>query len=274
VQFQLSQRADHILKTVASRVRFNRALINPKWEHLYSHDGTTRLHLLFGESNQSEYAYALKVGTTLLVLSLLEADLVPDDLVLAHPLGALREVSRDSTYRWEVSLGDGTTIGAVDLQRRYLALAQRYQGASEQSDWILREWESTLDGLEKNPLDLADRLDWVAKRKIVEEYMRVEGVSWGDDALHSIDLEYHNIDPARGLFYGLQEMGETRRFITDIDVVDAMTEPPQDTRAKRRSELVREILKRKGRRFYIVDWNGVALDQNEFVDLSDPFRHG
>ena len=107
VNFQLSQRADHIIKTIASRVRFNRALINPKWEHFYSHEGMTRLHLLFGESNQNEFAYALKVGTTVLVLRLLEEHRVPERLSLAQPLIALREVSRDETYQWPVCLADG-----------------------------------------------------------------------------------------------------------------------------------------------------------------------
>ncbi|MFZ4508893.1 MAG: proteasome accessory factor PafA2 family protein, partial [Fimbriimonas sp.] len=113
VPFQLSQRADHILKTIASRVRFNRALINPKWEHYYTHDGMTRMHLLFGESNQNEIAYALKVGTTVLVLRMLEDGIVPTDWVLAQPLIALREVSRDPSYRWLVTMADGSTIPSV-----------------------------------------------------------------------------------------------------------------------------------------------------------------
>ena len=131
VPFQLSQRADHILKTIASRVRFNRALINPKWEHFYSHDGMTRLHLLFGESNQNEYAYALKVGTTLLVLRLLEEHRVPEELTLANPLQDLRNVSRDQTYKWAVRLSDGRTMSAIDLQREYLALAQAFRKDSK-----------------------------------------------------------------------------------------------------------------------------------------------
>lgn len=338
VPFQLSQRADHILKTIASRVRFNRALINPKWEHFYSHDGMTRLHLLFGESNQNEYAYALKIGTTSLVLDLLEDGLAPE-LSLANPLQALREVSRDQSYRWNVEMADGRTMGSVDLQRAYLKEAQRFKGRSEQTDWILIEWESVLDGLESDPLAMGDRLDWVAKRKVVEDYIRqvlmdespapapeaalppkpkkssfatpdegpkksqvakpgsgkakgdtrpamenpdtgptsgvprTEDLSalWTSDALHSVDLEYHNIDPAKSLFHGLQLMGRTRRVATDREIVDAMTEPPQNTRALGRSQLVQEVLKHKSR-FYLFDWNGVALDRNTYVEMPDPFE--
>ncbi len=270
VEYQLSQRADHILKTIASRVRFNRALINPKWERYYSHDGATRLHLLFGEANQSEYAYALKIGTTSLVLQLLEDGLAPD-VVLAQPLIALREVSRDPTYRWIVQLSDGRTIGSVDLQREYLRAAMAYRGVSEQTDWVLAEWEATLDALADNPLSLGDRLDWVAKRRIAEMYMAREGEPWSSDALHSIDLEYHNIDPEKSLYHALVEMGETKRTLDDLQIVEATTEPPRDTRAFGRGRLVRQVLERKGHRYYAFDSNGAALDRHSYVEFSDPF---
>lgn len=272
VDFQLSQRADHILKAVASRVRFNRALINPKWEHFYSHNNLQRLHLLFGESNQNEYAYALKVGTTSIVLRLIEEDLVDESVQLANPLRAMRDISRDPTYTWNVRLADGSQIRATDLQRIYLALAQRYRGETEQTDWILTEWEAILDALEKDPLSLGDRLDWVAKRAIVDEYRREEGLSWQDDALHSVDMEYHNIDPEEGLFYAVQEMGETRRFVDDLDIVDAMTDAPKDTRAFGRSALIKKILARKGPSVYAVDWNGVALSRGRYHELADPYE--
>jgi proteasome accessory factor A len=270
VEFQLSQRADHILKTIASRVRFNRALINPKWERFYAHDGSARLHLLFGESNQNEFAYALKIGSTALVLSLIEDGFAPE-VTLAQPLIALREVSRDPSYRWIVTLSDGTTMSSVDLQRMYLREAVRYRGASDQTDWILDAWESTLDGLERDPLSMARRIDWVAKRRIVETYMREEGLGWDSDALHSIDLEYHNIDPSRSLFHALQEMSETERVPSDADIVAAMTDPPRDTRAFGRGNLVRKVIERRGPRYYAFDWNGASLDRHTYVEFSDPF---
>lgn len=267
VRFQLSQRADHILKTIASRVRFNRALINPKWEHFYSHEGMTRLHLLFGEPNQNEYAYALKIGATTLALRVLEDDLIGDEVCLNNPLIALRLVSRDPTYRWVVALLDGeSTIGAVDLQRIYLAAAQRYRGETEQTDWTLDEWEATLDGLERDPLAMGDRVDWVAKLQILEEYVAAEGCDWDDDSLHSVDLEYHNIDPDKSLFHAI----ESRRVCSEMDILDAMTTPPQDTRAKGRARLVEQVIQKRSK-FYLFDWNGVAVDRHRYIELPDPF---
>jgi len=272
VPFQLSQRADHIIKTVASRVRFNRALINPKWEHFYSHNGMTRLHLLFGEGNQNEFAYALKVGTTVLVLKLLEERRVPEELTLLQPLIALKEVSRDQSFQWLVTLSDGRTIRSIDLQREYLNMAEVYRGESAQTNWILDNWRQILDDLETDPMATEDRVDWVAKRKIVEQYMAEENLDWTDDALHSVDLEYHNIDPEKSLFYAFQDMGRSKRTLDEMDITMAMTDPPQNTRAKGRAMLVEKVLARKNPKFYLFDWNGVALDRNTYIEMADPFE--
>lgn len=268
VEFQLSQRADHILKTVASRVRFNRALINPKWEHFYAHDGMNRFHLLFGEANQSEYAMALKVGTTSLVLRLAEEGKIPDRLVLDRPLLALRQVSRDRSYRWPVCLAEGTSIGAVDYQREFLALAQQYKGDSDDTDWVLQQWEAVLDQLEADPLQLEDRLDWVAKLKILEAYMEDAGTGWDDPALHSVDLEYHNIDPEKSLFHAL----ETRQYVALVDIAEAQAEPPQDTRALGRSKIVRAVVSGSGPSAYLFDWSGATLDRGRYLEMPDPFH--
>lgn len=272
VRFQLSQRADHILKTVASRVRFNRALINPKWEHYYSHENMQRLHMLFGESNQNTYAYALKVGTTLLVLRLLEDRVVPESLALAHPIMSLRDVSRDPSFQWPVLLMDGSIVGAVELQSRYLELAARYQGQDEQTDWTLREWEGILSALEKDPLALGGKLDWVAKYAIVKRYIEEEGLDWSCDALHSVDLEYHNIDPEKSLFYAWKEVERIESYVDELDIVDAMVDPPQNTRAKGRAAVVRDVLARKQQRPYAFDWSGAATDRHTFVEFPDPFE--
>src|SRR5256714_11409379 len=165
VDFQLSQRADHIVKTISSRVRFNRAIINPKWDSYYSYSNLHRLHVLFGESNMSEYALLLKVGTTSLVLDLIEEGTVPPDVEVADPLETLRSVSRDPTLKWPVRMRSGKTISAIDLQRRYLDAAKRYLYRKDaQTDMVLREWEAILASLESDPLSTADRLDWSAKK--------------------------------------------------------------------------------------------------------------
>ncbi len=272
VEFQLSQRADHILKTVASKVRFNRAIINPKWDSYYNFSNLHRLHLLFGEGNQSEYASALKIGTTCLVLDLVEESLVPPEARLADPIQALKSVSRDPSWQWVVERADGTTIGAVDLQRLYLEAAKRHlAGKSEEADWTLREWEYVLAGLEVDPYLLADRIDWVMKRRLLEMYMQSEGVDWRADVLHSLDLEYHNINPATSLYDGLVEARQTERVLTEERIDGMVDTPPADTRAAARSQVIRWLIDSHTRR-YVIDWDSIYLDRDRFLELKNPFH--
>lgn len=266
VLYQLSQRADHIIRTIASRVRFNRAIINPKWEHFYAHDGMHRLHILYGESNQSEYAYKLKVGTTNLVLRLLEDGLLDDMPQIEQPLIALRDISRDESYQWVCGMEDGTTATALEIQRRHRDLAERYRGHSPDTDWVLDEWDSVLTALAGNPMELADRLDWVAKRSIVDMYREDMGLEWTDDALHSIDLEYHNIDPTKSLFHALP----MRRVVDEVAIIDSQTDPPTDTRALGRGRLVKQAIKSKTKQ-YTFDWSAVSMGRLDYNELPDPF---
>ncbi len=270
VEYQLSQRADHILRTVASKVRFNRAIINPKWDSYYSCGDLHRLHLLFGETNQSEWATAMKIGTTCLVLDLVEDGLVPEGVRLADPIETLRSVSRDPRWKWVVQLADGSTIPAVDLQRSYLDAAQRHlKGRDSRTDWLLAEWDYALTGLETDPMLLDDRVDWVAKLRLLRMFREAEGLTWHDDALHSLDMEYHNINPARGLHQGWVADGRMPRLISDRDVERACETPPQDTRAAARGRAIRHLRDQHARR-YVIDWDGVYLDRERVLPLPNP----
>ena len=145
VGYQISQRADHIVTEIYEWIQFSRAIINTRDEPLGDYTKYRRLHLLVGDSNMSEFAAALKVGTTSLILDLLEAGHRPRDLSLINPVHAIKEVSRDQTFQWIVELESGGTISAIDLQREYLDLAQKVlAGRDEDTDWVLTEWESVL----------------------------------------------------------------------------------------------------------------------------------
>jgi len=271
VDFQLSQRADHIVKTISSRVRFNRAIINPKWDSYYSYSNLHRLHILFGESNMSEYACMLKVGTTSLVLDLIEEGTIPPDVEVADPLETLRSVSRDPTMKWNVKMRNGTTIPAIELQRRYLDAAKKYFGRRDaQTDMILTEWETILNDLEHDPLSTSDRLDWSAKRVLYQQFIDETGASWQDDMLQSLDLEYHNVSPLVGLYYGLEQSGSMRRVVTDAEVEAAITTPPSNTRALGRGHIVSQLVTRPGAR-YVIDWDAVYVERNKQLDLKNPF---
>ena len=272
VDFQLSQRADHIVKTISSRVRFNRAIINPKWDSYYSYSNLHRLHILFGESNMSEFACMLKVGTTSLVLDLIEEGTVPPDVEVADPLETLRSVSRDPTMKWPVKMRNGKTISAIELQRRYLDAAKKYLGRRDpQTDMVLFEWETILDDLERDPLSTSDRLDWSAKKVLYQQYIDENGGKWQDDIMQSLDLEYHNVSPDTGLYYGLEQSGAIRRVVTDEQVQEAILTPPHNTRALGRGQIVSQLINKPGSR-YVIDWDAVYIERNRQLDLKNPFN--
>lgn len=272
IDFQLSQRADHIVNVVSSRVRFNRAIINPKRDSFYDYSDLHRLHVLFGEPNMNEYAMWLKIATTCIVLDLMDAKAIPAEVRLDDILHSLRSVSRDESYRWIVKRADGSSISAVDLQRIYLdAAKQHLAGKDEQTDLALVEWEDVLNGLERDPMGLADRVDWVAKKQMLQEFMDSENASWGDDVLHSLDLEYHNINPRTSLYYGLEEMGAARRICTDEQILNATQNPPQNTRAKGRADVIKQLVKRRWNR-YLIDWDWVRVDKDRHLELRNPFH--
>ena len=145
----------------------------------------------------SEYATALKVGTTGLVLQLLEEGVVPE-MGLLNAVDAIRDISRDLSCAWEIQREDGRYTTAVEVQRHYLELSEQHlRGRDEESDWVLNEWRFVLDGLVHDPGSLIDCVDWIAKKWLLEQFIEAEGIDWGDPWLESLDLEYHNLNPKK-----------------------------------------------------------------------------
>ena len=218
----------------------------------------------------SEYATALKVGTTALMLELLEERIVPD-IKLLDPVQAIREISRDLEYRWEVQLEDGSYTTAGEIQYRYLELAERYlRGLDSEADWVLDEWRFVLDALVCDPMALVDRVDWVTKKWLLESFMESEGLDWQDTWVQSLDLEYHNLNPGKGLYFDLRDQGITRKVVSDEMVNRAIVTPPQDTRARARSAVMRELTGHKAR--YVIDWDSIYVEDEMYLNLDDPFR--
>ncbi len=272
VEFQLSQRADHIVTEIYQWIQFSRAIINTRDEPLADWGLYRRLHLLVGDSNMMEYATALKVGTTALVLQLLEEQerVICDDIKLLDPVQAIRDISRDMTYRWEVQLEDGRYTTATEIQRTYLDLAERYlRGRDEEGDWVLDEWRFVIDALEHDPGCLVDRVDWVAKKWLLEYFMREEGLDWQDTWIQSLDLEYHNLNTARSLYFDLYERGLVKRIVSDEQINQAITHPPANTRALARSRVMRALTDQKTR--YQIDWDSICVGDDKFLSLDDPF---
>ncbi len=256
VPFQLSQRADYFTEEASVDTLHRRPIFNTRDEPHADPRQWRRLHVICGDANMCEYTTALKVGTAALVAALTD-DGWTAPVRLKNPVHAIQSVSRDQSFKWCVEVDDhGKTIGAVDLQRFYLSAAtERFAGESVDVDWTLAEWEKTLDALQRDPYELMDRLDWVARRSLVQELKESEGMQWDDYHLLSLDLEYANIDPEEGLRAALEEGGHMARLSTDEGVTKAMTTAPQDTRAAIRGALIERFADRIG----VAGWSCVVL---------------
>jgi proteasome accessory factor A len=271
VYFQISQRADHIVNDIYQWVQFNRAIINARDEPLADYRKYRRLHLLIGDSNMSEFATALKVGTTSLVLDLLEEGIVPKRVGLMDAVQSTRDVSRDPHYRWIVRLENGQTRTALEIQRSFLALAKHYlAGMDEENDWIIREWESVLDGLEQDPVTQIGKVDWVAKKWLLEMFMEQEGIGWDDPWVQSLDLEYHNLDLRRGLHFALADQGRLDHVVSSERIVYCASNPPANTRAQARGIAARYL--RDQTSSYIINWDSIAVESKDPLVMGNPFH--
>ena len=270
VKYQISQRADHIVTEIYQWIQFSRAIINTRDEPLADRGLYRRLHLLVGDSNMSEYATALKVGATALILELLEEGIIPE-ISLLDPVQAIRDISRDLTCAWEVQLDDGRYTTALEIQYEYLAMAEQYlRGRDTEGDWVLDEWRFVLDGLQYEPGSLIDRVDWIAKKWLLESVVEVEGLEWNDPWVQSLDLEYHNLNPDKGLYHDLVRRGVMRQLVDEKLVNQAIANPPRDTRARARSAVMRALTEHKAR--YVIDWDSVYVENENYLNLDDPFQ--
>jgi proteasome accessory factor A len=261
--FQLSQRADYIEVEVGLETTLKRGIINTRDEPHADADKYRRLHVIIGDANLAETSTYLKVGTTALVLDLIEEgpehgiDL--SDLVLARPVRAVHVISRDPTLRATVALADGREMTALALQRIYLDRAAKLVDARDpdpRATHIVETWARVLDQLERDPMECADLLDWPAKLRLLEGFRQRENLSWSAPRLHLIDLQYSDVRLDKGLYNRLVARGSMQRLITEQQVLDAVDNPPPDTRAYFRGE----CLRRFGADIAAASWDSVIFD--------------
>ena len=274
--FCLSQRAEHIWEGVSSATTRSRPIINTRDEPHADAERFRRLHVIVGDSNMSEYATYLKVGATSILLRMLEdPGTVLRDLTLENPIRAIREISHDLTCRRKVRLANGREVSALDIQSEYLTRALRFRdthGLSPQEDRALDMWEHCLKGLESDPMSLDRECDWVAKHQLIEAYRERHSLPLGHPKVGLLDLQYHDVNRERGLYYRLEARDRMERIIDEAAVTEAVNRPPGTTRARLRGEFIRRAKER--RRDFTVDWVHLKLNDQaqRTVLLKDPFR--
>jgi proteasome accessory factor PafA2 len=277
--FQISQRADFFEVEVGLETTLKRPIINTRDEPHADPERYRRLHVIIGDANLAEVSTYLKVGTTSLVLAMIEDRFIGPDLTVDGAVAALRAVSHDPTLKQRFTLTDGRTLSAVQLQLEYLDLAKKYvedrwgADADAQTLDVLARWESVLDRLERDPMLCAAELDWVAKLKLLEQYRQRDGLDWDDAKLQLIDLQYADIRPDKGLYNRLVASGRMERLLDDDSVVRAMHDPPEDTRAYFRGR----CLEKYAEHVAAASWDSVIFDlpgreSLQRVPTIDPLR--
>jgi proteasome accessory factor A len=251
--YQLAQRSDYIEVEVGLETTLKRGIINTRDEPHADADKYRRLHVIIGDANMSEYSTLLKVGTAALVLDMIENGVRFDELRLAEPVRSVHRISHDPSLKTLVDLADGRKMTGVDVQRAYFEKAQKHventMGADvdDATAEVLQLWGEVLDALSRDPMECADRLDWPAKLRLLEGYRERDGLAWSSGRLQLVDLQYTDVRMAKGLY---------NRLVTEEQVVAAMRQPPEDTRAYFRGR----CLERYPSEVAAASWDSVIFD--------------
>ncbi len=260
--FQISQRADFFEVEVGLETTLKRPIINTRDEPHAVAEKYRRLHVIIGDANLAEVSTYLKLGSTALVLAMIEDGFLSVDLVVDRPVGTLHAVSHDPWLKEQITLRSGRKLTAVQLQMEYAEQARKFVEDRQGSDAdpvtldVLDRWESVLSRLETDPMSLTRELDWVAKLAILEGYRSRDGLGWDSPRLQAVDLQYSDVRPDKGLFNRMSASGRFDRIVTDAEVRNAVTAPPEDTRAYFRGRCLEQYAEEVA----AASWDSVIFD--------------
>lgn len=253
--FQVSQRADFFERLVGLQTTVNRPLVNARDEPHADARIHRRLHVINGDANLCQVASLVKVGSAQLALrALVAGHRIPQPL---DPVAAMKLWSHDPSCRLALPCTDGVSRTAVELQRLWLDAARSQAGtpgAIGDADLVLNHWETLLEDLAADPMRCADRLDWVAKLKVMQAMRTRHGLAWDDARLAALDLRW--ADLADGPFIRLQAGGAVLRIADDKAVERARSRPPEHSRAWLRGEL----LGRFADHVVAANWDRITFD--------------
>jgi len=259
VAYQLSQRADFFEEEVGLETTLKRPIINTRDEPHCDPSKYRRLHVIVGDANMSEVATFLKLGTTAILLAMIEDKQFSSDLLLATPVSAIRQVSHDSTLRQKILLENGKTLTALELQEILCTRAENYANSfglesvgNDDGKLILRRWREVIEGLKEDPLSQSHIVDWVAKKRIIDGMMQRHNLRPNDSRLKAIDLQYHDMrtEKCLALRAGLEIM------VNEVDVQRATDTPPETTRAYFRGM----CLKKWPAEVVAANWDSIVFD--------------
>jgi proteasome accessory factor A len=257
--FQISQRADFFEELVGLETTMKRPIVNTRDEPHCDAQKYRRLHVIVGDANMSQFATYLKLGTTALVLSMIEDGMFPQHLLIAHPVHAIKQISRDISMTEQVLMADGSRMTALAIQGELCAAARAYVEKSaycgishDEAQQILLDWEQTLHLLVAQPSSLVKKIDWIAKLQLVNGTRKRHSLPDSDSRLKAIDLMYHSLNPEVCLATKLN----LHELFDHKSIAQAAQQPPDTTRAFFRGRVVDKWFK------HIVNanWDSIVFD--------------
>ena len=273
--YQISQRADFFECVMDLNTMVKRPIINTRDEPHTEQSKYRRLHVIVGDANMAEIPTYLKIGTTAIIMEMLDAGWEFPKITLQDPVRDIKTVSRDLAVNASLKLANGRATSSINVQRTYLQSAYDFYNTRDlppATKEILVTWERMLNRLEQDPMQLGRELDWVAKQQMIQSYMDRKGCSWRDPRIALLDLQYHDMRPDKGLYYTLERGNRIERLLQDSDIEEAQKNPPINTRAFFRGT----CLKRFAEKVYGMSWTSVLLDQGDSsikrIPLMDPYR--
>ncbi|MPZ74285.1 MAG: proteasome accessory factor PafA2 [Nitriliruptorales bacterium] len=277
VPYQLTQRADFFEVEVGLETTLKRPIVNTRDEPHADPERFRRLHVIIGDANMSEFCTYLKLGSTALVLSMVEDGFLPEAPALATAVKSLHAVSHDLTCQQAVDLKDGRTATPIELQWHYLDQAKKYCEERDAAPWapdVLALWERVLVALEDDPMSLDGTVDWVTKYRLLQRYVDRDGLAWTASKIKLIDVQYHDVRRDKGLYNTLAAGGRIERLVDEAEVQRAIANPPEDTRAYFRGRCLDKF---RGE-VAAAGWDSIIFDTGkdtlQRVPMMDPGRGG
>jgi proteasome accessory factor A len=277
--FQIAQRSDFFECEVGLETTLKRPIINTRDEPHAVADLYRRLHVIIGDANHSDVANLLKMGTTSLVLAMIEDGFLTEDLTVEHPVATLQAISHDPTLKHQLTLRDGRTMTGLDLLEVYRDRAAAYlqqrwgSEVDEDTREVMHWWELTLDRLRRDPMEARGEVEWVAKLALLEGYRQRDALGWGDPRLKAVDIQWSDVRADRGLAQRLSASGRLTRLISEEEATAAMTQAPADTRAWFRGA----VLERFPDQVIAASWDSVIVEvpgqrQLQRIPMMEPLK--
>jgi hypothetical protein len=255
-------------RMVSDDTMHDTGVINTRDEPLGSYKNR-RLHLQIGDALMNESAIMLRHFTTSFIIRLMEKGKLSDAPKLATPIEDLwHNVEQTNPDKWRIHLDNNKIVSPFEIQEYYLARIELLV-ESEREKKAFKLLEKVLSNLKtKSAETCARNVEWLDRYFAIRE----EEEKAPKDRLIKIKAckRYSEIGAERSIFYRRQNEGLVDRLLDDDAVLEAIYNPPSDTRAHLRKKLCEKY------DVQYIDWDYVTVrdgTSKKKFKLEDPYNY-